>query len=353
MNKQLSILICAGAFAALPGTADAFNTHGAWAQPSTTMRAHRVSFPPGSAYRTALGTVVQRWNDNPSSFRFAQRYDDARAGLGNGQNEVWFSGDDSYDPAVCLWISDRESGDILEADVVFFNGESYTTSMQKTQQVGYGGQKRAFQTTAMHEYGHALGLLHEGDEYNIMGRDWTHLSLQSSTCRAYAGEDAGDGAVSLYGRHPQVQVEDLGVVHWRRTEAKRGYSIHELTRVFDSDGNLLPSEAFDGQRRYIVSPGQRVRPEFGYENNGETAQRPNNTFYISTNSTISSGDRAIGDFPLFLGRNDIFNHARSVTIPADLIVGQTYYLGVYVDSDRRISERSAANNSAYHIIRVE
>ena len=63
----LIILLLAGP------AADAYNTHGHWSDFDTTMRASATSFPAGNAYRTALGTVASRFNQNPSEFHFHQR----------------------------------------------------------------------------------------------------------------------------------------------------------------------------------------------------------------------------------------------------------------------------------------
>ncbi len=349
MNKQLSLLICLGSTALIGTESQAFTTHGSWSTDRAIMRAHRVSFAPNTHFRTALGVVADRWNDNPSAFRFDQRFDDRRASFDNRENEVWFSGSADYDPAVTFWWTD--GGDIVEADIVFFTGQPYTTAMHKDQQWAYGGPNRPFRTTAMHEYGHALGLLHEADEYNIMGQDWTHLSLQGSECRAYPGEDASDGAVALYGRSAEV-IEDVGVVHWRRTGRSGEYSEHSRTRMFDAAGAALSFDMHDGQQRYDVRPGQRVRVEFSYENNGETTQKANCRFFISTNDFISNYDRVIQTFWVRHPRNDVYTLTRTVTIPADLDVGRTYYLGVGVDYDNLIHEVTAANNHAYHIIDV-
>ena len=320
-----------------------------WASNNTTMRASSASFPPGNPYTVALGTVVSRWSTNPSNFRFTQTYNDPSVSFGNGQNEVWFSSDASAcNPAVTYSWWDA-AGNLTETDICFYVGESYTTSMSKSSLWAYGGPFRPFQTTAMHEYGHALGLGHEADEYNIMGQDWTHLSLNGSTARSYSGEDANDGAVFLYGL---FSGEDMGVVHMKRTGAVGEYSWHDLTKLYNSSGVELPFTVFNGQRRYNVSRGQTVRVEFTYENNGATYKSPSVGFYISTNSTINTADTQFHKFTLGLGRNDVTTYLRTVTIPATLTRGSTYYLGAITDWNNLIPEVTETNNAAYHIIKV-
>ena len=333
--------------------APAHTTNGQWSGNGATLRAAQVSFPSGNSYRTALGTVVSRWNQNPSNFRFTQLYDDTSVGFNNGQSEVWFSSDSGKcSPAVTYWWKSWLTGKITETDICFYNGVSYTTSMNKTSIWPYGGAYRPFETTAMHEYGHALGLGHEADEYNIMGQDWTHISLNGSTARSYSGEDADNGAVALYGLYSNGTVEDVGVVHMKRTGASGEYSSHGLTKMYSSTGAELPYNSFDGQRRYYVSKGQTVQVEFTYENNGESTQYPSVGFYISTNSTISTGDTQFYSFNLTLSRDDVYTYTRTVTIPNNLASGSTYYLGAYIDWNSAINEVTASNNAAYHIIQV-
>lgn len=320
-----------------------------WASNNTTMQASGVSFPPGNAYTAALGTVVSRWFTNPSNFWFTQTYNDPSVGLGNGQNEVWFSADASLCSPAVTHYRWNAAGNLTEADICFHVSAGYTTSMTKSSLWTYGGSSRPFETTAMHEYGHALGLGHEADEYNIMGSDWTHLSLNGSTARSYSGEDANDGAVFLYG---QFSGEDMGIVHMKRTGASGEYSTHGMTKLYNSSGVELPFTVFNGQRRYNVSRGQTVRVEFTYENNGATSKSPNVGFYTSTNSTITTGDTRFHTFTLGLGRADVLTYTRTITIPTTLTRGSTYYLGAITDWNNLIPEVTEANNAAYHIIKV-
>jgi hypothetical protein len=335
----------------LAGSAvDAYNTHGRWSGDSATMRASSVGFPAGDAYRTALGTVASRFNQNPSEFRFTQRYDDASVSLDNDQNEVWFSADPDFDPAWTYWWYDIW-GDIVEADVVFYNGEDYTTSMSKTSLWSYGGTRRPFQTTALHEYGHAAGLEHEADEYNLMGSDWTHISCNGATARSYVGEDASDGLVHLYTGRDGVAIENVGVTLFRRTGFSGEYSTHGHCKITNSLGTELPYTDYAGQRRYAVDKGQWVRVWFTYENSGETYQNVNVGYYISSNATISTADTLFGTRKFGQRRNNVDTRYVSLKIPVDLVSGTTYWLGAIVDYDNALTEIDEYN-AAYHIIRV-
>jgi hypothetical protein len=329
---------------------EAFVTYGRWAGNNVSMRAAGVSFPAGNPYRRALQAVVDRFYQNPSQQWFTQLYDDPSVGRGNGESETWFSSDPAYSPAVTYWW--MSNGYIVETDVIFYNGVAYTPYMTKTSLWPYGGAYRPFQTTAIHEYGHAAGLLHEDGEYNIMGQDYTFLTTNGQTCRSYVGEDASDGLVSLYGLANPAVIEDLSVTLFKWVGWSGEYSWHDKGKMFNTSNVELPSTNFNGQRRYNVNKGQRVKAEFTWENNGETTQNRTAGWYISTNSTIDTSDRRIATQNYTLSRDDPYTIGTTITIPSNLTSGQTYYLGVIIDYNNRLSEVAESNNAAYHIIRV-
>jgi hypothetical protein len=349
MKKRLIPFAALISLLLVGSAADAYHTHGHWSDYDTTMRASATSFPAGNAYRTALGTVASRFNQNPSEFHFHQRYDDGSVSFDNDQNEVWFSDDSDYDPAWTYWWYDIW-GDIVEADVVFYNGEDYTTSMNKTSLRSYGGTRRPFQTTALHEYGHAAGLAHEADEYNLMGIDYTHISCNGSTARSYVGEDASHGLVHLYTGRDGVAIENVGVTLFKWLEAAGEYSRHDKCTMTDH-GVELPYTDYAGQRRYAVDKGQWVRVWFTYENSGETYQNVNVGYYISPNATISTADTLFDTRRFGQRRNNVDTRYVSLKIPVDLVSGTTYWLGAIVDYDNDIAEIDEYN-AAYHIIRV-
>jgi len=353
MNKRMTtILFAAAAFVGVCSSAHAYTTIGEWGGNTVTMRGAVNSFPVG-VWRTSLQTVVDRFNQSPSNWFFGQSWGDTSVGIDNGQSEVWFSSSSSYSPAVCYTQYSWWSGDIIEADVIFWNGVAYTTSMNKTSLWPYGGASRPFETTAMHEYGHAAGLGHENDEYNIMGQDWTHIHLNATTCRSYIGEDGCDGLMALYGRWSGYDCQDLAMTHWKYLGESGEYSTHQLCRMYTSAGSTLPSTAFNGQRRYNVTKGTTVRAEFSYENLGETSKTVKVGYYISTNSTISTGDRFLGYGTVTIDCDGVYTTSNTyLYMPTDLTSGSTYYLGGIIDYDNAVAEIDSSNNAAYHIIRV-
>ncbi len=114
----------------------------------------------------------------------------------------------------------------------------------------------------------------------------------------------------------------------------------------------MSSTSFNGQRRYNVKSGSTYRFEFTYENNGETTQSARAGYYLSTNNFISTSDRLLKTAQYTQGRANVFTHSRTITIPTDVITGNTYYLGVIIDDNNIVSEVDSSNNAAYHIIKI-
>ena len=330
-----------------------------WSGNSATVRASNVSFASGSSYTSALQTVISRVNDNPSKFNFSLVTGDTSVGKNNGQNETWFTNDSgSLDgaPAVafswthCYWLFGWHYG-IDEVDVVFNNNVSYTSSNNKTSLTPYGGSNRPFRTTAVHEFGHAMGLLHENRYYNIMGQDWDHIHANGSTARAYLGEDAANGAVILYGT-TSGNMEDVALTHHKYLGTSGEYSTHTPTRLYNSSGGNLSSFFSGGERVHRVNKGQTVQLELTAENNGKSFQSPKIRYYISTNNIISTADQNIGTGSLNLTRNVPYTFKRTLTIPSSLNSGQNYWIGAVIDYDNAISESTGSNNATYIPIRV-
>jgi len=361
MKHLLTTILAASSVAlAAAGNASAHATHGKWDTNVITMRASATSFPSNSSYRSSLGDARLRFLENPSKFWIDVQYNDTSVGVGNGQNEIWFTGAHTENPGRAyisydFWNSNR----IVEVDFTFSTHVQFTTSMSKTSLRAYGGAYASFEVGALYMFARAAGVAFEWDELNLMllphDARATYVTLNGSTCRSYLGEDVCDALVDTYGRRSGSSIEDVSATHWKHGwNETQQYYMPVLCEMFDSDQNtVLPSSSYNGQRRYLVYPGQTVFAQFTFENNGETAQSPRLGYYISTNSTISTSDTLVSELSLRLIRDspDTAN-GPSIQIPSNLVPGRTYYLGVITNHDNRISEVTADNNQAYHIIEV-
>jgi hypothetical protein len=332
----------------------AYVTNGRWVGNSATMRLSGVSFPSASQALNAVVAAKEQWDLNPSNFRFSLVFNDMSVAKGNGQSEIWIA-TGMTKPAATYPVYDSVTGNLIEADILFdvtkcwaFNPTSYTNLE------GYGTTCRLMEASAIHELGHALGLAHESDEYNVMGNAWTHVHLNLSTVAPYVGEDASDGAVGLYGLSPTAG-EDVSVSHWKYDAVATGtsqYSNHRRVQLYDMSGNELAWTTLDANSpRYDVRAGQRIQVEFTYENNGATTQSPQVDLVLSDNNWITAFDTWLATYNPTLGRNDVYTRTYTVTLPAGLTTGQKY-IGVVVDPQNTIAEVDETNNATWIPVNV-
>lgn len=354
MKHTVHTAVLAGLALVAVSNAEAYSTFScgsgdaAWSSKSRTIYAYTGSFPAGGAYDTALKEAIARLNDNASGFTFNLQYTSTAPAMGNGVSEIWI---ENISPPGVTNVWWNGSCDLTEADVRMDSSVTWTTSTSKGNNLSYGGAARPFQTTLLHELGHAAGLGHEASEYNVMGQDWNHIHANGITSRAYLGEDASDGTVDLYGAGAD---QDLGVVHWRRTGASGEYSSHSRTRILDpgTGAELGFTVNGYGERVYNVNRGQEVRLEFSYENNGNSYQYQDVTYYVSTNDYISTWDTPLGDRSIGLVPDNVYTSGYTVTIPDDLSCNTDYWMGAIIDRDGSLAENNEWNNATYIPIHV-
>lgn len=324
-----------------------------WSSENPRMRASDDSFPSGSSYREALGEAIGFWNQTPSQFRFDITYDESTVSLYNLQNEIWGSTSDYWlDGAPAVTYTSHFGRNLTEADILFDADESFVTCQHKSHSLAYGGS-RPFQTIALHELGHALGLLHEANTYNIMGQDWDHINANGNTVHFYAGEDAMNGTVALYGLDSSSR-QDVGVVHWRHTGHSGEYSTHGRTRIFNLAGSENSRVAGTGNDPiYRVTRGHTILLELTFENNGASTQTPRVGYYLSTDDDITTGDTLLATRTPTLGRNTVYTTTQQLVVPSSLVSGRTYYLGAIIDYQNTLSEINEDNNATYVGIRTD
>ena len=324
-----------------------------WDDTSVKLRMSEISFPEGSAWAEAFETAINQWTKNPSPFWFYTQYGDGSISTNNSQSEVFFTDDDSFlDDAPAATLLAYRGDEIQWADIGFYSGSDtdrdFMSGDTASSSEGYGGSHRPFISTAIHELGHALGLDHEDDEYNMMGTSYTHLGCNAGTLIFGPGEDASDGAVFLYGLYSE-DYEDVGVTHWKYLGRDgHGYSTHTRTVVKNSSGTTLAVHAgTEDDPCYEVTSGQIVKVEFTLENNGKHTQSPLVGYYLSSNNNISTHDTLLATRTPTIGRNSVYTTDYTVTLPGTLISGHTYYLGIIMDKDDTISEVREGNNATY------
>lgn len=327
--------------------------------------ASATSFPTGY-WRDGLQNAINQFNRNPSNVWYTLNTDTNGLGLGNGQSEIWGSSDQSIlqgAPAIaysywdCYWFFGIHA-QMKEGDVIFdytntaSNPFEWTATNSKTALFNYTGSGRLLQGTALHEIGHAAGLLHVNTTYNIMGSDFSHVHTNGSRVDAYFGEDASNGLVFLYGLWSGAS-NDVAVEHWRYLGASGEYSTHARTRIFNaSTGAELPTINVAGETGYQVKRGQQVKVEFTYENNGKgTVSGVPVYYYVSTNDLISTGDRFLGSSTYNLARDVVLTNTRTLTIPSNLAF-TNYWIGAYINPTNSLSEGDTSNNASYIPIRV-
>lgn len=333
------------------------NTPRKWPGSGFTFNANPAGFGGNYTFwRTSFATALGRFNDTPVNLTINVRLDDdTSVAVGNGESEIWW--DNSGNSAVGYNIT-SPCGTTIEGDIVFHNTVSYDDSMEdKSNFWNYGGNNRTFETTALHEVGHTVGLAHENRYYNIMGSDYTHVhTTGENALRSYLGEDAVNGLISLYGGSNR---EDLSVAAWRHIGSSGEYSTHGRTRLFNSNGTELNSSNASTsctgsycELRYNVDLGQTIQYEMTLENNGRNSQSVALGYYISTNATITNTDTLIRTDNVTVTRNTPDTVIKTITIPSNLTPNTDYYLGVLIDSNDTVSEWTEQNNTSYMHIRT-
>lgn len=360
MKTMLSLTLCFGSLGLACFDLPAFDFDTTilgdsirWSSENPRMRASEVSFPSGSGFRDALGQAINLWNQTPSQFRFDITYGEDYVSLYNLQNEIWASDSDYWlDGAPAVTYTAHFGRGLTEADILFDADESFVTCQHRSHSLGYGGT-RPFQTIALHELGHALGLLHEAGTYNIMGQDWDHIHANGNTVHFYAGEDAMNGTVALYGLDSSLR-QDVGVVHWRHTGHSGEYSTHGRTRIFNLAGSENSRVAGTGDDPvYRVTRGHTILLEMTFENNGASTQTPRVGYYLSTDRNITTSDTLLATRTPTVGRNTVYTTTQQLVIPSSLTRGTTYYLGAIIDDQNTIAEINEDNNATYAGIRID
>ena len=334
-----------------------------WESNSIELRLGQISFA-NANWRDSLVNAMQNFNKNPSNFRYRYSLNDNNLNINNGQNEIWFSSDmdvigvghyKTFIQIDCIdyWYFGKDV-EITEVDMVWNStNRQLHWSMNKTFLWPYGGNYRPFQNTAMRGFATGAGLDNSSGSYNLMGDENRHINANGSIARAYLGEDAANGLVYLY-RLTTAPAEDLSISHFKKIGVAQGgggwadaVSVHGRTVLRTSTGGSLSSQLRSGEVTYWVEPGQTVRLELTYENNGRSTHTEDVNFYVSSNDLVTTGDRYIGSTTMTLARNTVFTTYHTVTLPSNLVRGREYWLGAVIDANGTLGEMTNINNASY------
>lgn len=337
-----------------------------WKENSIKMRFSNISFTEGTDMANAMNDTIKRFNRNPSQFRIKRVYGDNDVRRRNGQNETWITSGDIGDKVAGRTFLEIDCGNdsFKEADVVFASNAKLSASTVIRNlnsynyvpgQVDIGSRWRSIRLAAIHEFGHAAGLNHTSNTYNVMGSAWTHVHAVGDFIRAYIGEDAGVGLMNLYGRNSSKNIVDLSATAFRRSGSKDGYSLHKPTLIrTTSNENIGTFRDKNDVLGYKVNRGQTYKVQFGFENLGEVIQRGwDNAYFISSDNIIKTSDQRVATYyDWYFTPNAVDYVWRKVKVPSDLVRGKTYYLGMIVDVNNDISESYEGNNTVYIPIKI-
>lgn len=317
------------------------------------LRVTSDQFPPGDPFTLALGEVVQGWSNTASAMQFSCVYEnpgDGKNAYNNDVNEVYWTKDAQESDqgsdwvGLCIYTMHGAECTMGETDIVFNDILVHFTASKDVDDVpvvfGGGGSTYSFQVVAYHELGHAQALDHTGDVYAVMGAG-PHHHVDGSLAISYPGEDAVVGSIGLYGAVPGGMT-DLALAPFKYGGMMADYATHDPIALRAAGGG--PGVIEDGDVFRVVA-GAKVRLEVTVENLGTTGHSTQVAFYLSTDSSITTGDVYLGETGLGVQPNvPITIESPVLELPAFLGIGEDYWLGAVIDPEQVIAETSEWNN---------
>ncbi|WP_027134879.1 matrixin family metalloprotease [Geminicoccus roseus] len=292
-----------------------------WQRGWTNLSINTVSLPPGSVWDIRFQNAMARWNNvKGSGFNFYFLRDtDGTYSNTNGVTEIYFARNLGTALAVTFFRWQCSSRNIIETDIGFNLNYSWTTSPLSYDSLG---SPYSFESVALHELGHSLGLNHEDRWLATLnsfypnsgpvgyGKEWDPLA------------DDRAGARFLY---PDGTTEvDLAASDFKRTGAgTSGLTSSSLAAV----------------------RGATAVMEQTFHNFSTSRRTFNIGFYLSTNDIISTGDRLLGtNTGAWADPGVSVTFSRTLAIPGNVSPGR-YWLGFILDRDAQHAEDREGNNA--------
>lgn len=299
-----------------------------WNDGWTNMCISTTSFPAGSSWDSRLQNAMWHWNNvKGSRFDFyVVRDTDGTHDSDNGDNEVYMDDNIYLGGALavtrtryhCYWLFGWHYG-IDETDIEF-NGNPWVSWDTGTLNYSNLGSPYNFESVALHELGHALGLLHEDRWLATMNSYYANSGPLGHWKEWDPLADDRQGARYLY---PDST-----------TEVDIAASVFKRTGSGSSGLVSSPSSA---------AHGSSVTIEYTLSNQGTSTQSFTVGFYLSRNAYISTSDVLLGTSSFSGPAGAVGTFTRTLTIPSATTAG-TYYLGFFVDHQKAIGEANEDNN---------
>jgi hypothetical protein len=283
-----------------------------WAFISGTRLSSRIQLGSGST------TCSVSHNDGQFDVAFT-----ARSNINNaaGSTKIRFA------PCSTFW----HTGEIIEADVLIADDLPLP-------RVAFDSTTLGARETAIHEFGHALGMFHETGRMSVMCPTDTCGKLAEHFYwgqLAYGAEsvfpDDVDFARVYYGNVPgDPGRPDLAASVWQ-------YSSGVASRIYSSVTTLTRC------------PGQSATVRLSHGNKGVvnvTSTSPMEArVVLSTDSTIGTDDYAVGYWNIW-GNTGLFD-TNDFTFTVPSISNGTYYIGFIINGNAAFSEDTLGNNAVY------
>lgn len=285
-----------------------------------------TSFPAGSSWDSALQNAMWHWNNvKGAGFNFfVGRDTDGSSSPDNGRNEVYFNASHTGTALAvtrtryhCYWLFGWQRG-IDETDIAFNTSLGWNTGA-----VNYAslGSPFHFESVALHELGHALGLLHSDGVLATMNSFYPNGGSLGQFKEIDPLPDDRLGVRSLY---PDGTTEtDIAGSAFQRTGS--------------GTSGLVASPA-------SAARGSTINIGVSIANLGTSTRSFNIGFYLSSDNFISTGDRLLGtNTGASVSSGGVLTFTRSLSIPANVAPG-TYTLGFIVDNNGAVAEANEGNN---------